>query len=100
MLSIRSLCFTLGMREQRFFHNPQAALAQLLHPNPTEIPIEWIEATATTVKIQVRHIEVGVDGADIRSKPACLQGHREQFALDAEPQKIFAFSSTMGRRAS
>lgn len=100
MLSIRFLCFTLAMREQRFFHNPQAALALLLHPNPTEIPIKWSEAAATTIKIQLRHIAMPTHEDGIRSKPACPQGHYEQFALDAETQKIFAFSSALERRAS
>ena len=100
MFSIRFLCLSHAMKEQRFFHNPQAALAQLLHPNPTEIPIGWSEATATTIKIQLRHIEMAAHGAGITSKPACPQAHNEQIALDAETQTTFAFSSTLERRAS
>ena len=100
MSSIRLLCFTQAMREQRFFHNPQSALARLLHPNPAEIPIHWIEAAGITINIQVRHIEAATHCAGIRSKPACPQGYAERFESDTETQKTFVFSPTSGRRAS
>jgi len=100
MSSIRFLCFTQAMREQRFFHNPRAALARLLYPNPAEIPIHWIEAAGIAIEIHVRHIEMASHGAGTRSKPVGRQGHREQFTLDAETQKTFAGSPTLGRRAA